>query len=301
MMAHTPQNKHLNNISSRSRMRAMSVGCWLVILGTGVWIGRDRLSQVIAMELDSIINPIKDVTMITDDQGFGQIRLTTNEGPRVLTDSRHPKIAPLSWRDQIFWLGQPGSTWQVYTYSTTTNQTTQLTNQGNQANLVVATDFVAWEGQVNGVWQIFVFDGWRVNQITTRQSPSSDLVASGNQLAFVQRDLELGAMVMLYDHNQQSLTQITPDFVGLHPEFVGGKIRWATPTEFGSTFFDRDLATGEIVASESVAELNLLIEMTREASAAAALLQHGNLEDQELLQTLIDLGIADVTGKVAKD
>lgn len=57
--------------------------------------------------------------------------------------------------------------WQVFLKSQYSDQLLQLSFAQNTSNPAIHTGKIAWEGFVHGTWQVFLFDGIRVVQLTS--------------------------------------------------------------------------------------------------------------------------------------
>lgn len=119
-----------------------------------------------------------------------------------------------------------GSKHQIFFVDNVTGEKAQLTYSGNNVNLKTSGKYAAWEGQVDGVWQIFFFDGVEIHRITTGDKPSQDLELKDHYIAYSQKTPENTWKVYLYDILGQETYELTPDSTGRNPVITNGSISW---------------------------------------------------------------------------
>lgn len=99
--------------------------------------------------------------------GFRQIYYVWKGEKIYITDTDYTNGQPDTDGKYITWMGLLGlGSWQIFLYYIPTGITTQLSNSSNNANPKVSKGKVVWEKWVEGGWQVFLFDGVRVLQLT---------------------------------------------------------------------------------------------------------------------------------------
>ncbi|HCM51546.1 TPA: hypothetical protein DIS56_00180 [Candidatus Saccharibacteria bacterium] len=99
--------------------------------------------------------------------GFRQIYYIWQGNKNFITNTTYSNGHPDTEGEYITWMGQSlGGAWKIFLYHILTGITTQLSTSSNNANPKVSKGKVVWERWVGGGWQVFLFDGVRVLQLT---------------------------------------------------------------------------------------------------------------------------------------
>jgi len=267
----------------------MGIGVgWLGFWGVSVWVEAAVLEA--PEELTAWLEP--------DEMGMNQVWVDQMGGKIRVSREGLTHAGLVVDASKLAYMVQVGSQWQIVIYRPGGGEV-HLTTRDNNVNPKISGKYVVWEAQIDGVWQVMVYDGIKREQITSGEGPAQDVVVNGTSVAYTQKQTDGGWRVFVHDLEKGSRVNISGEGYGRKPEFVENKLRWQSQIEGGGrAFFDYDLDSGESVASEEVSELNQLIQMTEEASVAAELEQYGEIEDGSLLETLWVLGVVDEKGRV---
>ncbi len=261
---------------------------WLGFWGVNKWVEAAVLET--PAELTAWLEP--------DETGMNQVWMDQTGGKIRVSREGMTHAGLVVGGSKLVYMVQVGSQWQIVIYRPGGGEV-QLTTGGNNVNPQISGKYVVWEAQIDGVWQVMVYDGIRREQITSGEGPAQDVVVNDTSVAYTQKQTDGGWRVFAHDLEKGSRVNVSGEGYGRKPEFVENKLRWQSQIEGGGrAFFDYDLDSGESVASEEVGELSQLIQMAEEASVAAKLEQFGEIEDGSLLETLWVLGVVDEKGRV---
>jgi len=119
-----------------------------------------------------------------------------------------------------------GSKHQIFLIDSAAEKETQITHSGNNVNIKSGEKYTAWEGQVEGVWQIFFFDGAETHRVTSGEYPSQDLELKDHYIAYSQKTFESTWKIYLYDIVGQETYPVSPDSSGRNPVIADGQISW---------------------------------------------------------------------------
>lgn len=157
-------------------------------------------------------------------EGYSQIYYVYNGQKLFVTDTNYTKSNPVTEREYIAWMAQLDNGWRIFLHHIPTGITTQLTQSGINVNPLISGNRVAWEGlDENGVWQIFLFDGLKVTQITAGDmSVNPDI--EGDFVVYGRKDL-VGWRAVIYSLIEKKEKDITVGDSAQKPKLVNGKIK----------------------------------------------------------------------------
>ncbi len=160
--------------------------------------------------------------------GYSQIVYEEGNNRKIITDDKWPHADPVTNNKAIVWSAQVGSLWQLFYYDIYSEQTIQLTKEGNNVDPQISGDVVVWEGQRGGVWQVLMFDGVRITRLTSGDYPAQDVVIKDNTIAYSQKNKDGTWHVYLFDITLQKTIKLTPDSTGRKPEIKDNLVIWQT-------------------------------------------------------------------------
>lgn len=103
------------------------------------------------------------------ENDFRQIYYEYADNKVFITNSNYTNGEPETDGKSVVWMGQEGgANWHIFLYNIISEETTQLSNSSNNANPKISKGKVVWEGWADGGWQIFLYDGIRVTQLTSK-------------------------------------------------------------------------------------------------------------------------------------
>jgi hypothetical protein len=158
------------------------------------------------------------------ENGFRQIYYLDKDNNKVfITNSNYTNANPVTDGENVVWMGQVGEGWRIFLYNTLSSTTTQLTFTGIHVNPKVDKGKVVWEGQDEaGVWQVFLFDGTKIAQVTSGDmSLNPDI--EGDFVVYGRKDLT-GWRASLYSLKEKKEVDVTTGDLAQKPKLKGGKI-----------------------------------------------------------------------------
>lgn len=158
------------------------------------------------------------------ENGFRQIYYLDKENNKVfITSSNYTNANPVTDGENIVWMAQIEEGWRIFLYNVLTSTTTQLTFSGIHVNPKVDGGKVVWEGQdEKGVWQVFLFDGVKVAQITNGDmSLNPDI--EGDFVVYGRKDLS-GWRASIYSLKEKREIDVTTGEFAKKPKLKNGKI-----------------------------------------------------------------------------
>lgn len=100
------------------------------------------------------------------DNGFSQIYYVFENKKNFVTNDNFPHGGTMSQGENIVWMEQIDGLWQVFMHNIMTGNTLQLTFTGNNVNPKVSGGKVVWESWDGATWQLYLYDGKVIRQIT---------------------------------------------------------------------------------------------------------------------------------------
>ena len=187
----------------------------IVVLGTLLWtMVRDPFSRLALGEAATGLWVARGDVLadtIVGKNGFRQITYELNGKQVVVTDEGYTHGHPATSGEYLAWMGQVGSTWQIFLHHLPSSQTIQLTHGRSNVNPAVKDELVAWEGQVDGTWQVFIFDGLRIRQVTDNKQSSVDVEIEGNAVRYARAEAGTrGLQTHVYQVSSDAVTRVTP-------------------------------------------------------------------------------------------
>ena len=102
-----------------------------------------------------------------NENSYRQIYYIYDGQKKIITNSNYTNANPVTEGEYIIWGAQIDNGWRIMTYHIPTGQTVELTPRGINTNHQIVNGNIIWEGQDdNGNWQIFLFNGVSVKQLT---------------------------------------------------------------------------------------------------------------------------------------
>ena len=212
-----------------------------------------------------------------EKNGYRQIYYIWNDNKVFITDTNYTNSDPVTDKENIVWIAQMDSGWRVFMYNILSGTTVQLTQTGINVNPRISGNSVVWEAQnEKGVWQVDLFDGKSVKQITQGDmSLNPDI--EGGYIAYGRKDA-VGWRGSLYSIKEGKEVDISTGENAKEPKLKNGKIYLLADSggkeEFALTaedFFVLDLLP--LAASDlppTVSEVDILQELSDGAVAGEA-------------------------------
>jgi hypothetical protein len=126
--------------------------------------------------------------------------------------------------EYIVWASDINGAGQIFVYHIPTKYITQLTSSSTNLEPKVSRDGnVAWKKWVEGYWQIFLFDGKSVIQLTFGD-PSINVGIEEDNIIYARRDIAGTWRAVVYSISRNETQDITTGTAAKHPALENGKI-----------------------------------------------------------------------------
>jgi hypothetical protein len=232
--------------------------------------------------------------------GFNRVYYLYQGDKRYITSDGINAIQPDSKREYIAYVAQINGQGQIFLHNLLTNQSSQLSF--SSTNLEPKVDIngnIAWEGweKESGKWQVFIFDGTKVAQLTTGDlSMNPDI--EDKTLVYSRKDSSGFWRAVLYSLDDEKTIDITLGDKARAPKLVNGEIYLAGGQDkFSLTAEDlylldlpsltstsstepEELSEPETVTSEDILEEFEEVETTESTSSATTHIQESSSSGQ---------------------
>jgi len=158
-----------------------------------------------------------------EEGGYRQIYYVWDGNKVFITNTSYTNSDPVTEKENIVWMAQIDDGWRIFLYNILSGSTVQLTQTGMNVNPKISAGSIVWETQDDkGVWQIDLFDGKSVNQITSGDM-SVNVDIEGNFIAYGRKDITewRGS---LYSIKMREEIDITTGEKANSPKLKDGKI-----------------------------------------------------------------------------
>jgi len=240
--------------------------------------------------------------------GKSQIYYIADETKVFITKGSDNHKQPFFEGDYIVYIKDVSGAGQLYLYQVPTNITTHISNSGTNLNPKVdANGKIVWEGWVVNGWQIFLFDGISVKQISEGATfKNADI--ENDFVVYARKELTGDWMTLAYSLQDEKSVDVTFEEGAISPLLKEGKILLghakAAKTEFPlrvSDLFIIDFAPLN-TSPQKASELDILEELINlqlEAESLEPLEIPEATESAEFLDLNEELEAATESGEVA--
>lgn len=187
---------------------------WVIptaIAAIGFLLVRPVIAQVISREdrlREYLIADDLEVGLETVD-GYQQVYYLFEDSKEFLTEGSQNIHHPSSAGEYIVWVTDVNGEGQIFLHHLPTKVTTQLTNFSTNLNPTLDRQGrVAWEGWVEDTWQVFLFDGVSVSQLTEEET-SLNPYLEGDYVVFSQKDVSGVWRGVVYSISQKEQKDIS--------------------------------------------------------------------------------------------
>ena len=205
---------------------------WLtpVIIASLLFLGiRPAFAQVIEEQANLAQYLIANDVEVSSEvvNGYHQVYYVFEGEKTFITEGNLNATSPASAGEYVVYRRNTGAGGDnTFLYHIPTAATIQLSGSSNNANPKVARNGqVVWEGWVEDRWQVFIFDGVSVRQVTSGEA-AIDPDIEGSWLVYRQKDENGrgGWRVRLYDLLEGVVTDLGE---GMEPELDGEELLWS--------------------------------------------------------------------------
>jgi hypothetical protein len=163
----------------------------IIVAGIGFLLVRPVVAQVIGREdrlREYLMVSDLDVGLETVD-GYQQVYYVFEGSKEFLTEGNRNNRQLSSAGEYLAWVTDINGEGQIFLHHVPTQVTSQLTNFSTNLNpMVDSRGRVVWEGWVEDTWQIFLFDGVSVTQLTEGETSVNPYI-EGDYIVFGRRDI----------------------------------------------------------------------------------------------------------------
>ena len=169
---------------------------WIVPIIVSIalfWLVRPSFAQALAGK-ELLVQFLQDNNVqvgVESKNGYTQVYFVDNQGNKqFITEGNKNSRMPYSEGEYVAYVTNINGAGQIFRRNITTDTTIQITNSSTNLNPKVDKEGrVVWERWVSESWQIFLFDGILVKQVTNSGvSVNADI--ENNYLVFSQKDEE---------------------------------------------------------------------------------------------------------------
>jgi len=157
--------------------------------------------------------------------GYHQVYYVFEGEKTYVTEGNLNATSPASAGEYVVYRRNSGAGGDnTFVYHIPTVTTIQLSGSSNNANPKVARNGqVVWEGWVDDAWQIFLFDGTSVRQVTAGDmSINADI--EGDQIVFARRGVDGTWRAEKYTISSGSIEEVGRGVAAKHPRFIDGQV-----------------------------------------------------------------------------
>ncbi|MCH8748463.1 hypothetical protein IH781_01805 [Patescibacteria group bacterium] len=194
--------------------------------------------------------------------GYHQVYYVFEGEKTYVTEGNLNATSPASAGEYVVYRRNSGAGGDnTFVYHIPTVTTIQLSGSSNNANPKVARNGqVVWEGWVDDAWQIFLFDGTSVRQVTAGDvSVNADI--EGDQIVFARKGVDGTWRAEKYTISSGSIEEVGRGIAAKHPRFIDGQV------VLGVDAFDQGRSTVPVVAAEVVESSPTSAQPSLEATA----------------------------------
>ena len=197
-----------------------------VILATIIFfIVRPFVAQAVEGEVQTV--ELGEVIVEADKEKNSQVYLVEDGQKKQLSEAGVPSTEEDFDDRYVVWMSQHEANWQVHAYDFRQDRKFQLTFVGNNVSPQTTGEFIVWEGQQDGIWTIFLFDGVQVSEISQGEQPVQELILERNILTFLQKDAsDRGWRGFFYDLEERKLSSISENQLISELKIYRGVISW---------------------------------------------------------------------------
>lgn len=177
--------------------------------------------------------------------GYQQVYYMHDEKKIFVTSGNQNSRDAVSDGEYMAWVQEVNGLGQIILYHIPTDITTQITESGNNLQPRISGNKVVWEGWVDGGWQIFLFDGVRVRQLTsgdTSVHPDID----GDEVVFARRGKGGGWRAVRYRLADGSMEDVISGPQAKFPRFREGRVVFAADEETSEPSAAPTVTTGDV-------------------------------------------------------
>ncbi len=146
------------------------------------------------------------------------------EGQKIfITEGAVNSNMPVTDGNEIVYRKSMAGGDQLFIYHLVTGQTIQVTSSGNNTNPRIDGKNIVWEGMVDENWQIFLFDGMKVYQIT-RGEVSVNVDIDGDYIIYGTKDITGTWRSVIYSISNKKSKEVTVGISSKYPKISDGKI-----------------------------------------------------------------------------
>lgn len=250
---------------------------------------------IFAQAIEEPLLSLGDITVGSESRnGYHQVFYSSGGIKIFITEGNLNATSPVNAGEYIVYrkntsAGADG----IFLYNLTSANTIQLSASSNNANPVIdKSGRVAWEGWVDtpdawvsGAWQIFLFDGTKVIQLTSGDL-SLNLDIEGDNVIYGRKDVSGIWRAVVYSVSRGEAKDITTGITAKHPALENGKIILGRVNgkggeEFPLTVEDLFLLDLAPLASdelETVTEEEIIQELNATSSATLEATPSGEIQ-----------------------
>jgi len=188
---------------------------------------RPTFAQIVEREVSLSEYLLDSSVSVGDDigeNGVRQVFYVYQGNKTFVTNTPYPNASPVTEKEYMAWMGQvDGSNWHIFIHHIPSGATTRLTNVGNNVNPILKDRKVAWEGWVDDSWQIYLYDGASVFQLTSGDSSLNPDI-EGDNIIYARRDVAGVWRAVLYSILEKKALEVSFGENTKHPRLSGGDI-----------------------------------------------------------------------------
>lgn len=208
-------------------MRIIKFWILPLIISVGLFLGfRPVFAQFVEGQTISLSDFLKtdNVTVGSETiDGYTQVYYIINNEKVFITQGSVNSNLPATEGELIVYRKSLAGGDHIYLYDLLTDQTIQLSSSGHNTNPNIDGKNVVWEGQVEGNWQIFLYNGTRVDQLTNGEiSINTDI--EGDYVVYSTKDITGTWRSMIYSIANKKAKEITIGESSKYAKVENGKI-----------------------------------------------------------------------------
>jgi beta propeller repeat protein len=198
-----------------------------IIISFGLFIGlRPAFAQIIEGQQISLSDYVKSNNVevgIEAIDGYTQVYYVFDGQKTFITHGAVNSNIPVTDGAQIVYRQSLAGGDQLFLYNLITEQSIQISTSGTNSNPKINGKNIVWEGMVDGNWQIFLYDGMKVTQLTSGDM-SINAEIEGDFIIYARRDITGTWRSEIYSISKKEAKGITIGTASKQPKVRNGKI-----------------------------------------------------------------------------
>jgi hypothetical protein len=158
-----------------------------------------------------------------NESGYRQIFYSFQGNKTFITSGANNVALPSAEGEYIVYMSQVQGSWQIFMYNILNGTTTRLSHGGNNVNPLIKDGNVVWESYTDEGWQVILFDGVKVMQLTTGDASMNPDV-EGDYVIYGRKDTAGTWRSVVYSLTEDKAIEVSFGNKAKRPKLKKGKV-----------------------------------------------------------------------------